>query len=265
MKWLRRWEPAPGLVLGEKSYSPGTVLGRHSHDHATLVLVLVGGFREQCDGETIERHPGELRIIPPDAPHTNVYGGNRTHCLLVELHSQWLTAGPSRATGLSRSTHHRIGAVASTLAQRMYQNLRIADDAAALTIEGLVLEILGESLRGTSARASTNPPAWLVRVRDQLSEDHIPSPRLAYLASQAGVHPAHLHRAFRAHFRCTPGQYLRALRISRARRALLDTQDAISQIALRAGFSDQAHLTRCFRDQVGMTPAQFRRSRHMLQ
>jgi AraC-like DNA-binding protein len=48
------------------------------------------------------------------------------------------------------------------------------------------------------------------------------------------------------------------LRISEAKRLLAETDMGISEIAETCGFSDQSHLTRCFRDAVNLTPGRFR-------
>jgi AraC family transcriptional regulator len=51
-----------------------------------------------------------------------------------------------------------------------------------------------------------------------------------------------------------PHRYLLMRRLERARR-LLDTPDAVlSDVALRTGFADQAHFTRLFKREFGVTP-----------
>lgn len=248
-------------MLREKSYAPLTVLPPHSHDHGTLILVLDGGFREECGGENVARRPGELRVMPAAAPHSNAYGSAETRCFITELHGPWLAELASRSRAMDRVAHCSVGTTRAALARRMYEQFRIGDDAAALSVEGLLLEALGESLRDVGRRASPAAPHWLLAVRDRLHDAFAHPPALPELAREAGVHPAHLHRAFRAHFSCTPGDYVRALRIDWARRELVRTTDALSFIALRAGFSDQAHFTRCFRSALGVTPAEYRRLR----
>jgi AraC-like DNA-binding protein len=68
-----------------------------------------------------------------------------------------------------------------------------------------------------------------------------------------------LAREFRRHFCCTAGEYVRRLRVDFACRALLQSDTALIEIAVNAGFSDQSHFTRTFRAAMGMAPAQFRK------
>jgi AraC family transcriptional regulator len=54
------------------------------------------------------------------------------------------------------------------------------------------------------------------------------------------------------------------LRLERARRLLDATDVALSDVALRAGFADQAHFTRLFKRQFGVTPGAFTRARRAM-
>ena len=75
-----------------------------------------------------------------------------------------------------------------------------------------------------------------------------------------GVAPATLARSYRSAFRITVGERIRQLRIERAVRDLLESEEPLSSVALRAGFYDQSHFTNLFRRRFGVTPAQYRHS-----
>jgi AraC family transcriptional regulator len=70
----------------------------------------------------------------------------------------------------------------------------------------------------------------------------------------------HLARAFRRHYGCTPGDYVRKLRVESACRRLATSDAPLIEVALSAGFSDQSHFRRAFRRQVRMMPGEFRRN-----
>jgi AraC family transcriptional regulator len=81
------------------------------------------------------------------------------------------------------------------------------------------------------------------------------------LASEAGLSPAHFARAFRESFGLPPHRYLLHLRLERARRMLDGENAVLADIAQRAGFADQAHFTRFFKREYGVTPGIVLRSR----
>ena len=81
------------------------------------------------------------------------------------------------------------------------------------------------------------------------------------LARVAGLSPAHFARAFKESIGRAPHQHLLALRLERARRMLEVPDAALSDVALRAGFADQAHFTRFFKRHYGLTPGMLLRSR----
>jgi AraC family transcriptional regulator len=107
--------------------------------------------------------------------------------------------------------------------------------------------------------AERRPPPWLLRARD-LAHARFREPlRLAELAQEAQVHPGHLARAFRRHFRTSLGSYVRGLRLEWAAGRLLGSEESLASIALAAGFADQSHLTRAFKRFTGVTPGGYRR------
>jgi AraC family transcriptional regulator len=85
-----------------------------------------------------------------------------------------------------------------------------------------------------------------------------------FLASEVGLSPAHFARAFKETMGVAPHQYLLHLRLERSRR-LLDSENAtLADVAQRAGFADQAHFTRFFKREYGVTPGTVLRSRRRL-
>jgi AraC family transcriptional regulator len=85
-----------------------------------------------------------------------------------------------------------------------------------------------------------------------------------FLAAEAGLSPAHFARAFRETFGLPPHRYLLHLRLERARR-MLDAENAVlADVAQRAGFADQAHFTRFFKREYGVTPGIVLRSRRRI-
>jgi AraC-like DNA-binding protein len=66
-------------------------------------------------------------------------------------------------------------------------------------------------------------------------------------------------RQFLSNFHLTPQKYLRKLRLRIASRALVYTNESLSEVALTCGFGDQSHFTREFHRQFGRTPREYRK------
>jgi AraC-like DNA-binding protein len=78
------------------------------------------------------------------------------------------------------------------------------------------------------------------------------------LASISNMSLRAFERRFRAAFHLTPQRFLRKLRLRIASRALVYTDESLSDIALSSGFADQSHFSREFRRQFGRTPREYR-------
>ena len=99
----------------------------------------------------------------------------------------------------------------------------------------------------------------VARVR-QYVHDHIAEHvTLAALARQAGLSKFHFLRTYRALAGCTPMDDVRAIRAEYARELILTTNQALKEIAPRAGFSNEYTLSRIFRRRYNMPPGRIRR------
>jgi AraC-like DNA-binding protein len=98
------------------------------------------------------------------------------------------------------------------------------------------------------------------RVRDYIDAHLSDSIELVELSEIAGLSVFHFARQFKHSEGVTPHYHLVSRRVERAKELLAGTNLSLSEIAFAAGFSDQSHLTRLFRQIVRTTPGQFRRS-----
>ncbi|WP_010539605.1 helix-turn-helix transcriptional regulator [Dietzia alimentaria] len=102
------------------------------------------------------------------------------------------------------------------------------------------------------------PEAELLRALELARTDAVVGLRVADLADAAGYSPHHFSRLFLASMGISPAQYVSALRIDAAKRALLSRSDPVIDIATAVGFASLSSFTRRFRDVVGLPPAKLR-------
>ena len=81
---------------------------------------------------------------------------------------------------------------------------------------------------------------------------------VARMAAEVGVGGSRLHALFAREFGLSPQAWVSGARLRWAKRQLLAGTAGISDIALRAGYSEQSALTRALRRETGMTPRQWR-------
>jgi AraC-like DNA-binding protein len=104
----------------------------------------------------------------------------------------------------------------------------------------------------------------LERVIDYI-EAHLLRPiNLTELSDVAGLSRMHFATQFREATGHPPYAFILRRRILRAQQHLMNPAESIVDVALRVGFSSQAHFTEAFRRAVGETPARWRRSRALV-
>lgn len=243
-----------GLQISATPYAGDDALPLHEHDEAYLCLVAAGGYTQQSSGDDIECQPGLLLTHPRGHRHANRFGPRGARCISI-FFTDMASDGVSRLLG----DHHQLRLPdADRLLARIARELRATDDAAALALQSAVLELVALACRADDERR----PPWLQHVLDRLHDDPLATPSLQELAALAGVHPSHLARSFQRFQGVSIGEYLRALRMALARKALAEAERSIADVAAMAGFHDQSHFARVFRRATGETPRDYR---HRLQ
>ena len=104
--------------------------------------------------------------------------------------------------------------------------------------------------------------AWQMRRVESYIEEHLDQQILvANLSELVHLSEAHFSRAFRLAYGVPPHAYIVRRRLELAGQLMLAGREPLSEIALRCGFHDQAHLSKQFRQLTGETPAAWRRLR----
>ena len=101
-------------------------------------------------------------------------------------------------------------------------------------------------------------PTDTSRMLRRLQTEPALPPTAAALADEMGVGMRTLQRRFLEHVGVSPRQHLRWLRFERARHLLLQHEHRSVDVAILAGYSDQAHFVREFRRFAGVTPGRWR-------
>jgi AraC family transcriptional regulator len=247
-----------GFDVVEAWFPPGEHLARHTHDRACVAMMLEGSFDLSIAGRVLPCPPAAVATEPAGERHANRIGRSGAHVVVIQPDPSRTDLLRPFAPFLERTSHRHDAGIAARAA-RLSRELDRPDDLAALAAEAAVLEILVVLGRG-SRGAERAPPRWLLRARELVHAKFREPLRIADVAREADVHPGHLARAFRQHFRMPLGSYVRTLRLEWVAARLLESEESLAGIALAAGFADQSHLTRAFKLYSGLTPEVYRRT-----
>ena len=246
---------------------------RHSHGSWTVLLLDEVGVDFRLDGRPRRADPSRVTVLPPFVAHDGRAAdpgrGFRKrvlyleHALLPEQMIGRLVDEPSLADPVLRSAlsvfHRRL--VGSSEARDGRHELRapVEDLELDARLTLLVARIRDRLLPPSGPRRvhASTPAADALRAHldAHLADRHT----LALVARRLRYSESHLVRSFTARYGLPPHQYLISRRVEAARQRLLCGEPA-AQVACAVGFHDQAHLTRHFRRQVGVTPGRYART-----
>jgi len=245
----------------------------HTHDTYSFGLTDFGAQAFGCRGESRTSSAGLVMAFNPDEPHdghaATEYGFTYriVHIgpeLVVDLLSdragrvtgpplfaQPVLRDPVLAAALSR-LHASLDARASTLAR---------DEALAATVAAMVQRGASAAPMESSAGRLTHggQARSAAKARAVLDQTYLEDRGADELAAAAGCSRFALYRAFRSRYGLAPSEYQRLLRLRAARR-MIAAGHSVAESASRAGFADQAHLTRWFRRCYGITPGIYQRA-----
>ena len=116
-----------------------------------------------------------------------------------------------------------------------------------------------QSTRAPVARGGLSPNV-LRHVYEYIDANLETNIGLDAISKVAGLSRCHFVRAFRQSVGTTPHNFLMYRRFCKAVDFITSTDLPLAEIALAAGFSDQSHFSRRFRQYLGVSPSAFRRS-----
>ena len=234
---------------------------RHAHDYHCVGFLIEGLGGAELRRESWTVRPGCLNVIPAGVEHVELFRSRRIRWCGIEIAELRDEFAREARRAFSRPVQIRSGP-ATAIAARIYCELRLADDASPLALQGLGLELLAALARREDTSLESGRPVWIGRAEEFLRAHALEAMALDELAAEIGVHPTHVARVFRRVFGVSVGEFVRRLRVEHATTLLGDDEMSLAQIADAAGFADQAHFTRTFRRRVGVTPGRYRLRLH---
>lgn len=262
--WLRE-EPAVGGVSRLHASLKRHAYSRHRHDTYTIARTETGVQAFDYRGTVFRSLPGQVVVLHPDEQHDG---------------------RPATADGFSyRTLHVDPAGIADAMAQLAgraelpFVDTPVLTDAMlarciADAFDGPLEPLRCSELTGALAIALSRAARRTVTVmrrgaiddtalrrgREFLDANFTRVVTAAELEHVCGESRYALAAQFRRRYGTSPYRYLLQRRLDYVRLRLADGK-SLAELALQAGFADQAHMTRQFRASFGMTPRAYARLR----
>ncbi len=238
---------------------------RHSHAHFSIGAITAGRSTYVHEQSSFEVAAGTVVLMNPGDVHAcNPIDDQPWSYLMLYVETPWLT-----------DLQHQLG-FSAELEFRRFSDTHLNDARLFRDLNALYAVLVDEQqdvLRKQSAAVEffsdlqlclnpiepslREPNFKLERAADFIRQHCTDLLSLDDICAAAELSPSYLIRAFKQHYGMTPHAFLVNQRIQFARECLRRGQ-LIADVALEAGFADQAHFQRAFKQHLAATPGQYR-------
>ena len=262
----------------------------HSHDFYELNIITEGRGRHYIEGNNFAAKPGDVFAVPPHIKHGYWADGDMSifHLLIGEymftkFHKE-LVQFPGvhllfEAEPLIRRNIDKVSLFLHLNEEQQRDFLPKMQDIVALAgarYEGantifemrsicLICELahfIADDYRSKYAGKDVHRESLysIIPSTEYMNENFANHITLKDLAKRAMLSPASYMRYFKKLFGMTPIDYLIRLRVKHATEMLKNTEKSVAEIAQDCGFFDSSHLLRTFKQEMGITPSEYKNS-----
>ncbi len=260
--WLASSGPAGGVELFSAWFA-GAAYQKHRHDTYAIGVTDSGVQVFDYRGSVHASTPGQVVVLYPDEVHDGRAGTDEGFgyrivyvepSLLIDA-VRTLRGRPYPLPVVSEpvSTSAMLSRAVDAAFRAPLEPLAVDSLIVALA-QGLMAGERGGAGSVTSRRVDVRA---VERARQFLDAEKTRVVHSRELESVTGLTRYDLSRQFRIMFGTSPYRYLLMRRLGFARQRI-HRERPLVEVALEAGFADQAHFTRAFRSAFGLTPGRYR-------
>jgi len=100
----------------------------------------------------------------------------------------------------------------------------------------------------------------IIETKEYLNDNFKEKISLDIISRDVGISKYYLHRVFREINGNTPLEYLKNIRLEKAKNKLQYSKDSIFEIAFNCGFDTTSYFSNIFKKHIGLSPTQFRKT-----
>ncbi len=266
----------------------------HCHSEVEIIKIREGRLRVVSEGENYLLRAGDIWIAPPFASHSIEGGSEDSVRLVVLMESKLMGMGEyggeqwQEPSGPAEDVRPHWLDVQGFLEQADLNSrnwdgeTRVRTDA---VIEEIYQEYLGKEYGWQLAVKALADQLLLLVVRDMprcekkplntqvqklkgileyIARNYCGPITLSGCAQVAGFNPTYFSRYFKGHMGITFQEYVKKLRIDRAKWLLQADSGPVTEVCYQCGYQDIKTFNKLFRQETGMSPTQFRKEQYKM-
>ncbi|MDR7286164.1 AraC-like DNA-binding protein [Pseudomonas corrugata] len=238
---------------------------RHAHEHFSIGAITAGCSTYLHEQSAFQVSAGTVVLMNPDDVHAcNPIDDQPWSYLMLYVETPWLT-DLQHQLGFSHDLAFRRFSTTHTRDIQLFTGLTALYEILVDPVQDVLCKHSAAVEFFTDVQQRLNPvdqplrePNFkLERAADYIRDNCTQLLKLEDICQAAQLSPSYLIRAFKHHYGMTPHAFLINRRIQFARDQLRNGK-LIADVALEAGFADQAHFQRAFKQHLAATPGQYR-------
>ncbi len=264
------------------SYDPGSYVPPHWHDAIEIVYLLEGQLKLNIEGTHQELLEGQCTLIQPGKIHSTLCT-QPNRAIVFQIPQAFMekfipdassftfsldVPQSQDATGDQENTAHQDGMKQFKInLEKMQFIMDTKPDGALLLFNGLLFNTLYQLYHDfsqvQSGCADTKQNRNLQKLKpvlDYINENYNRSISLAEISSVAMFDSKYFCRFFKKCMGTTFLEYQNEIRISHIYQDLISTDDTITHILERHGFTNYKLFRRMFQEHFGVTPSSIRKA-----
>ena len=247
----------------------------HCHQEMEIILQKKGNLEVTAAGESVVLEPGEICIIPPFRNHSIGMGSEDCERLALLLNLKlmgngideggeglWIREEIQDRQMFSLFWEEETKEKFREIVEKIYEEYIHKEYAWPLALKTYANELLLLAVRNipkVQREKRREQISRLQNILEYIALHYCENITLGECAKFAGFNPAYFSRYFSKCMGVTFQEYIKKLRIERAKWLLMTGSTGVTEICYQSGFRDVKTFNKLFKQDCGMSPSGFRK------
>lgn len=244
----------------------------HFHSNPELIYCLSGRLKISFISSELSLKSGDWIFLNSSCPHRIDASSGFNEHYSINFNPEILDV--VSVTPIPKANHfldrlpeyiyfpsNEITGYTHSLFKRAFNNFTSGDFVKRLALQSTIMELMAyvfdKKLPKSDPSKQKDKNAAIYATKEYIDKNYA-TVNLESAAENASMSYSYFSRIFKNTFNMSFSKYLTKVKVEKSVDFLTDTSLSITDIAMECGFSNLSHFVKCFREEKGITPNQFR-------